>query len=59
MRHYWYLLIVLFFLGVLALRQALKTEQGRYLWDRYKLKLPLVGDIILRSTLIRFLVASI
>lgn len=42
---------VMAFVGV---KQGLKTAQGRYLWDRYKLKIPLVGDIILRSTLVRF-----
>jgi MSHA biogenesis protein MshG len=30
------------------------TEQGRYQWDRWKLKLPLAGPIILRATLARF-----
>lgn len=43
-------LVVLFF----GIKQFLKTKQGRFLWDQYKLKLPLVGDIILRSTLVRF-----
>lgn len=54
MRHYWYLLLGIFVVLVVAVRQALKTEKGRYGWDRYKLKIPLVGDIILRSTLVRF-----
>lgn len=54
MQHYWYVLAICFVLLVLAVRQALKTEKGRYTWDRYKLKIPLVGDIILRSTLVRF-----
>ena len=30
------------------------TEQGRYQWDRLKLRLPLAGPIILRATLARF-----
>lgn len=54
MQHYWYVLAICFVLLVLAVRQMLKTEKGRYTWDRYKLKIPLVGDIILRSTLVRF-----
>lgn len=32
----------------------LNTERGRWRWDRAKLRLPLVGDIIERSTLARF-----
>jgi MSHA biogenesis protein MshG len=35
-------------------RQALKTEKGRYQWDRRKIKLPIVGSIIERSILARF-----
>ncbi len=45
------------FAGVLsyfAIRQGLKTEKGRYRWDRYKIKLPIIGSIIERSILARF-----
>jgi MSHA biogenesis protein MshG len=35
-------------------RTYVKTEQGRYWWDRNKLRLPLAGPIILRATLARF-----
>ena len=45
------LVLVAIFFGV---RQWLKTERGRYLWDRAKLRLPVVGSIILRATLTRF-----
>lgn len=31
-----------------------KTENGRFTWDRYKLKIPIVGDIVYRATLGRF-----
>lgn len=54
MLQYWPLVIGGIVLLFILIRQGLKTERGRYLWDRYKLKLPLVGDIILRSTLVRF-----
>jgi MSHA biogenesis protein MshG len=54
MQHYWYILLGLSILLVILVKKALKTSQGRYMWDRYKLKIPLVGDIILRSTLVRF-----
>lgn len=37
-----------------AVRAYLKTERGCYQWDRYKLKIPIVGSILLRSTLARF-----
>ena len=54
MQSYWYILLGLFILLVIAVQQGLKTTKGRYFWDHYKLKIPLVGDIILRSTLVRF-----
>ncbi len=54
MVNYWYVLLIVGMIATLLVKQWLKTERGRYIWDRYKLKLPLVGDIILRSTLVRF-----
>jgi len=54
MQGYWHVLLGVFILLVLLVKKGLKTTKGRYLWDRYKLKIPLVGDIILRSTLGRF-----
>ena len=37
-----------------ALRTALRSVEGRYWWDRQKLRLPIVGDIVLKATLARF-----
>jgi MSHA biogenesis protein MshG len=54
MQSYWYVLLGLLVLLVVLIRHAMKTERGRYIWDKYKLRIPLVGDIILRSTLVRF-----
>ena len=49
---YWLLLgLASLFFGV---RYYLKTEKGRYNWDKRKLNLPIVGSIINRSTLERF-----
>jgi len=42
--------IVLFF----ALRQYISTGRGKYRWDKYKLRIPIMGSLILRSTLARF-----
>lgn len=39
------------FLGV---SHYIKTEEGRYRWDKHKLKIPLAGEIIYRATLARF-----
>ncbi len=41
-------------LAMAGLRQYVKTPQGRLLWDRFKLRLPLVGRILHETLLARF-----
>jgi MSHA biogenesis protein MshG len=41
-------------LAVAGFRVWRGTEGGRLVWDRFKLRLPLTGSIVLRSTLARF-----
>jgi MSHA biogenesis protein MshG len=41
-------------LAVAGFRVWRGTEGGRLIWDRFKLRLPLTGSIVLRSTLARF-----
>ena len=48
-----YLLVGMALMSVLLVRY-LRTENGRYKWDRTKLKLPLVGSIFERTLLGRF-----
>lgn len=40
--------------GIVWLRYYMATENGRYRWDRLKLRLPLIGDLIHRATMARF-----
>ncbi len=54
MQNYWPVLLGSSLLLVVLVKKWLKTSKGRYVWDHYKLKIPLVGSIILRSTLARF-----
>jgi MSHA biogenesis protein MshG len=51
---WWPLLLALAVGGTLAVRSWLATEEGRYRWDRNKLRLPVVGDIVRKATLARF-----
>jgi MSHA biogenesis protein MshG len=51
---YWPLIIATLLVATFALRTYVRTEEGRYRWDKYKLRLPIVGDIIYRATLSRF-----
>ena len=38
----------------MAVRAYIRTPDGRYKWDARKLKLPIVGEIVLKATLARF-----
>ncbi len=49
----WLVLLILVASAVL-LHRHIQTPLGRYRWDRFKLKLPLVGDIFERVMLSRF-----
>lgn len=51
---YWPAMLVGLVVAVIGARTYVATDQGRYLWDRNKLRLPLAGPIILRATLARF-----
>ncbi len=54
MVNYWMLVLALIAGTVAGFRFYINTADGRYKWDKYKFKLPVVGDIILKSTLSRF-----
>jgi MSHA biogenesis protein MshG len=38
----------------LAFKAYVTTTRGRYAWDRFKLRLPIAGKIVLKATLARF-----
>ena len=40
--------------AAVAIRSYVRTVDGRYRWDSRKLKLPIIGEIILKATLARF-----
>ena len=51
---WWPLLLAALIVAVVLVRGYLRTPEGRYRWDSRKLKLPIVGDIVLKATLARF-----
>lgn len=51
---YWGLMLVGLAVLVLACRYYVSTPAGCLQWDKYKLRLPIVGPIILKATLSRF-----
>ena len=51
----WWPLLMAGLVGAgVVIRGYLRTTEGRYRWDARKLKLPIVGDIVLKATLARF-----
>ncbi|MCH1924121.1 type II secretion system F family protein [Shewanella sp. C32] len=52
--HYWPLLLMLLIGGYFGVRYWVKTERGEWQWDKLKLRIPVVGSIIERSTLARY-----
>lgn len=52
--NWWHVMLVFIVGGFFGFRAYVKTDQGKYTWDRYKLKMPIAGDIIYRATLARF-----
>jgi MSHA biogenesis protein MshG len=51
---WWPVMLAAIIGSIIAARIYVKTDNGRYQWDHFKLKLPIVGDIIYRATLARF-----
>jgi len=51
---YWPLLLALAIGGFFGFRAWVGSVKGRYDWDRYKLRLPIAGKIIHKSTMSRF-----
>ncbi len=51
---YWWLMILMVVGFVVSLSVWKKTKQGRYYWDYFLIKLPLFGDLIVKSTLAKF-----
>jgi MSHA biogenesis protein MshG len=54
MQHWWLLLAIALVGGIVAFRRWIDTEAGALVWDRYKLRLPIVGGIFERIALARF-----
>lgn len=53
---HWFPLVLLCVIALaIFLRFALKTEKGSFIFDRLKLKIPLIGKLALKVVLVRFL----
>ena len=52
--NYWWLILLVVVALVGGFMWYIRTEGGEYRWDRFKLRIPIVGSIINRATLARF-----
>jgi MSHA biogenesis protein MshG len=50
----WQYLVIGLILIIYAVRRYVNTDSGRYRWDKFKLRIPVVGAILERSLLGRF-----
>jgi MSHA biogenesis protein MshG len=50
----WYLQLAAVIGAVFAFRAWTSTRAGKYVWDRFKLRIPIAGKILLKATLARF-----
>ncbi|MFH1615951.1 MAG: type II secretion system F family protein [Planctomycetota bacterium] len=53
-RQFWYLIILAGVLIVLGTRKYIRTKAGRLRFDRFRLKLPIIGPIVRKSCISRF-----
>ena len=55
LRHYWFIIFPAIGGMIYAFRRLKRTEQGRQVWDRFKLKIPMkIGDVVHKIALARF-----
>ena len=52
--HYWPLLLAVTAAAITGFRFYIQTSTGKYRWDKFKLHIPVVGDIVKKATLARF-----
>jgi len=52
--NYWWLILIVLIATIISAKQYVNSTNGRLKWDKFKLKLPVVGSIIERSLLARY-----
>jgi len=54
MQHYWPVLLVCLAAVIYAARRYLSTTLGRWRWDKFKLRIPIIGVVLYEALLARF-----
>ncbi|HEY0416651.1 MAG TPA: type II secretion system F family protein [Gaiellaceae bacterium] len=54
LRNYWFIIFPVVGFAIWSLRRWMRTEQGRQLWDRFRLRVPMkIGDVVQKVALAR------
>jgi type IV pilus assembly protein PilC len=54
LRNYWFIIFPVVGFAIWSLRRWMRTEQGRQIWDRVKLRIPMkIGDVVQKVALAR------
>jgi MSHA biogenesis protein MshG len=53
--HFWPLILALAVAAFFAARMYIQSPRGKYQWDKFKLRIPVVGDVVKKATLARFM----
>jgi type IV pilus assembly protein PilC len=55
LRHWWFVIFPAIAAAIFGFRRWKRTERGRQVWDRFKLKIPMrIGDVVHKIALARF-----
>ena len=52
--HFWWLCILVLVAVGMLVASYIRTPRGRFMWDHMKLRLPLVGDLLEKASILRF-----
>ncbi len=50
---YWYVIAAVVLASAIGFRLYVRSEDGRYRWDRFKLRIPVTGNIVVKATMAR------
>lgn len=54
MGQYWYILILLIVAGIVALRYFISTPEGRRVWDKFLISVPIIGTLLAKEQVATF-----
>lgn len=51
---YWYLILGFSLAVIYIIRKSVQTKQGRFIWNKYQLRVPIIGHVIMLIIMARF-----